>query len=161
VVRELLLPMLPMQLLWINLVATVALALPLAFEAKESNVMSRPPRPPSRPVLSGFVMIRTLVAATLMTVGAVGLFLWQYLSELPLVGTPGHETLTRAHLIAEAQTMAVTTIILFQIFYVLNCRSLRGTVWSIGFFSNPMIFVGIGALLVLQALFIYTPLGHR
>ncbi len=153
--RELLLPMLPTQLLWINLVATVALALPLAFETKERNVMLRRPRSPRRHVLSRFVIIRTFVAATLMCAGAVGLFLWQYQRELPLVGTPGHEGLTRALVTAEAQTMAVTTIIMFQIFYVLNCRSLRGTLRSIGVFSNPMIFVGIAALLGLQLLFIY------
>jgi Ca2+-transporting ATPase len=155
VVRELLLPMLPTQLLWINLVATVALALPLAFEAKEPNVMLRPPRRPERPVLSPFVIVRTFVAATLMSAGAVGLFLLEYQRELALIGTPGHEALTRAVVTAEAQTMAVTTIIFFQIFYVLNCRSLRGTMRSIGIFSNPMVFVGIAALLVLQALFIY------
>jgi Ca2+-transporting ATPase len=157
VVRELLLPMLPTQLLWINLVATVALALPLAFEAKEANVMSRPPRNPQRPVLSPFVVIRTFVAATLMTAGAVGLFFFEYWRELPLVGTPGHERLTEAVVIAEAQTMAVTTVIMFQIFYVLNCRSLRGTLRSIGVFSNPTIFAGIGVLLVLQAFFVYWP----
>jgi Ca2+-transporting ATPase len=155
--RELLLPMLPTQLLWINLVATVALALPLAFEAKERNVMQRPPRAPDRPVLSPFVIVRTFVAATLMCAGAVGLFLWEYWRELPLVGTPGNEGLTEAIVTAEAQTMAVTTIIMFQIFYVLNCRSLRGSMRSIGVLSNPMVFAGIGALLLLQALFVFAP----
>jgi Ca2+-transporting ATPase len=60
-------------------------------------------------------------------------------------------------MLAEAQTMAVTTMIMFQIFYVLNCRSLRGTMRSIGVLSNPMIFLGIGVLLVLQAAFVYAP----
>jgi Ca2+-transporting ATPase len=135
----------------------VALALPLAFEAREPNVMQRPPRSPQRPVLSRFVILRTFVAAILMTAGAVGLFLWEYWRELPLVGTPGNESLTSALVISEAQTMAVTTVIMFQIFYVLNCRSLRGTLRSIGVFSNPYVFAGIGALLVLHALFVYWP----
>jgi len=52
-VKDLLLPMLPTQLLWINLVAGVTLALPLAFEAKEPDVMNRPPRDPKEPVLKG------------------------------------------------------------------------------------------------------------
>jgi Ca2+-transporting ATPase len=135
----------------------VALALPLAFEAREPNVMQRPPRSPQRPVLSRFVMVRTFVAAVLMTAGAVGLFLFEYWRELPLAGTAGHEHLSEAIVIAEAQTMAVTTVIMFQIFYVLNCRSLRGTLREIGVFSNPLIFAGIGALLALQALFVYWP----
>jgi len=158
VMRELLLPMLPAQLLWINLVATVALALPLAFETRERNVMQRPPRSPKEPVLSGFVIVRTFVVATLMCVGATGLFYQEYFRELPLVGTPGHESLTEAIVLAEAQTMAVTTVILFQIFYLLNCRSLRHSLRSLGIFSNKTIFVGIGALLALQAAFIYAPL---
>jgi magnesium-transporting ATPase (P-type) len=61
--RLLLLPIEPTQILWINLVAAVALALPLAFEAKEADLMTRPPRDPGAPLLSPFVLWRTLVAA--------------------------------------------------------------------------------------------------
>jgi magnesium-transporting ATPase (P-type) len=151
---ELLLPLLPTQILWINLVGAVALALPLAFESKEPDVMSRKPRDPKEPVLNGFVVFRTFLAAILMTVGAVGMFLYEYYQELPKVAAGA---MTEAALIAEAQTMAVTTVIMFQIFYMLNCRSLRDTVFKIGLFSNKAVFYGIGALLVLQAAFIYAP----
>ena len=156
-VRELLLPMEPTQILWINLVATVALALPLAFETRERNVMQRPPRSPDEPVLSRFVIVRTFVAATLMCAGATGLFVWEYFRDLPLVGTPGNGHLTQASVLAEAQTMAVTTVIVFQIFYLLNCRSLRHSLRSLGVFSNKTIFVGIASLLVLQATYVYAP----
>lgn len=159
-VRELLLPMEPTQILWINLVATVALALPLAFETRERNVMQRPPRSPEEPVLSRFVIVRTFVAAVLMCGGATGLFYWEYVRELRLVGMPGHETLTQAIVLAEAQTLAVTTVIVFQIFYLLNCRSLRHSLRSLGIFSNRTIFVGIGSLLVLQAAYVYAPFMH-
>jgi Ca2+-transporting ATPase len=145
--KELLLPMAPTQLLWINLVATVALALPLAFEAKEPNVMRRPPRSPDAPVLSGFVIMRTFVAATLMTIGAVGLFLWEF--------NANGETLDA---MKKGQTMAVTTVIMFQVFYVLNCRSLSDSLLSIGLWSNMSVFIGIAALLLLQLGFIYLPL---
>jgi len=53
--------------------------------------------------------------------------------------------------------MAVTTVILFQIFYVLECRSLKGSFLRIGLFSNPWIYVGIGAILLLQLGFVYLP----
>jgi Ca2+-transporting ATPase len=148
-----LMPMLPTQLLWINLVATVALALPLAFEAKELNVMRRAPRSPAEPVLSRFVLARTLVTAVLMAAGAIGLFLWEFRLELPRVG---HEAALH-----EAQTMAVTTVILFQIFYMMMCRSLKGSVFKLGLFSNPTVFVGIGVLLLLQSGFIYLPFMQR
>ena len=144
--KELLLPMAPTQLLWINLVATVALALPLAFEAKEPNVMRRPPRSPDAPVLSGFVITRTFVAATLMTIGAVGLFLWEY--------NANGETVEAME---KGQTMAVTTVIMFQVFYVINCRSLKDSLLSIGLWSNLTVFIGIATLLLLQLGFIYLP----
>src|SRR5690606_25181143 len=105
-------PMLPVQILWINLVATVALALPLAFESKEPGVMRRAPRDPNIPILNGFVLGRTIIVALLMTAGSIGLFLSEYNLELAVGGAT-----ERA--LARAQTEAVTTVILFQIFYLL------------------------------------------
>jgi Ca2+-transporting ATPase len=154
VVKDLLLPMLPTQLLWINLVAAVTLALPLAFEAKEPDVMDRPPRDPKEPVLNKFVVFRTFLAATLMTAGSVSLFLWKYEQEMATRVSTG---LVEAQIVSEAQTMAVTTVIMFQVFYMLSCRSLNDSVFKIGFFSNKIVFIGIGAVLALQALFIYAP----
>ncbi len=156
---ELLLPMEPTQLLWINLVATVALALPLAFEAKEPDVMRRPPRRPGEPVLSRFVVHRTVLFAVLMCAGATGLFVFEYFAEAKRLGTLGGNlresvALTALH---EAQTMAVTAVIMFQIFYMLNCRSLRDSLLRIGLNSNPTVWIGIGVLLVLQLVFIYAP----
>jgi len=57
----------------------------------------------------------------------------------------------------ESQTLAVTTVVLTQIFYLLNCRSLSGSILRIGLFSNRLLYAGIVAVLVLQALFIYAP----
>ncbi|MGE5153892.1 MAG: cation-translocating P-type ATPase [Bdellovibrio bacteriovorus] len=148
--RLLLLPIEPTQILWINLVAAVALALPLAFEAKELNVMRRPPRDPKAPVLSRFVLWRTAIAALMMTAGAVGVFLWKY----------GHHLESdRAQplALAEAQTLAVTTVILFQVFYLQKSRSLRDPVWRIGLFSNPAVYIGVTTVLVVQTAFIYLP----
>jgi len=148
--RLLLLPIEPVQILWINLVAAVALALPLAFEAKEADVMRRPPRDPKAPVLSGFVIWRTVVAALLMTAGAIGVFLWE-LGQYVEAGTAHGVAL------AEAQTMAVTTVIAFQIFYLLNSRSLRDSVLRIGLGSNPAVYLGIATVLLAQGAFVYLP----
>ena len=145
-----LLPMLPTQILWINLVATVALALPLAFEAMEPDVMRRPPRDPEKPVLSRFVLIRTTVVALLMTAGAIGVFLVRYYGEAARDAPAGLA-------LGEAQTAAVTTVILFQILYLFYCRSLKSSVLGIGLWTNPWIYAGIGALLLLQLGFVYLP----
>ena len=146
------LPMQPVQILWINLVAAVALALPLSFEAMEANVMRRPPRPPDAPVMSPFVIRRTILVALLMTAGALTVFLL----EQPAADRAGGAG--RGY--ALAQTQAVTTVIFFQIFYLLNCRSFTEPFFRMGLTSNPWIFVGIGVILVLQAGFVHLPFMH-
>ncbi len=143
-------PILPVQILWVNLVATVALALPLAFEAMEPNVMRRPPRAPGAPILDSFVLGRTAYVAGLMAAGAIGLFL----VELDLGLDSG---LSLAAATREAQTAAVTSIVAFQVFYLLSCRSLKRSILSIGLFSNPLVFVGVGTILLLQLGFVYLP----
>lgn len=148
--NELLLPMLPTQLLWINLVAAVALALPLAFEVKEPDVMKRPPRNPNEPLFNKFVTFRVVFVSLLMTAGTIVLFNLKYNSGL----SDGLDALDAQ---AKAQTIAVTFVIMFQIFYMLNCRSLKDSLRKIGWFSNPVVFLGIGAVLLLQAVFIYAP----
>ncbi|WP_035216358.1 cation-translocating P-type ATPase [Desulfobulbus elongatus] len=148
--KVLLLPMLPTQLLWINLVAAVALALPLAFEVQEPDVMRRPPRDPDAPLFNGFVVFRVVAVSVLMTGGTIALFVMEHGQALAAGVSP-----ERA--LARAQTIAVTFVIFFQIFYMIHCRSLRDNILAIGLFSNPTIFWGIGVILALQALFVYLP----
>ena len=100
------------------------------------------------------MLARTALVAVLMTTGALGLFLWEYYSRTD-VGKP------QAVALAEAQTMAVTTMILFQIFYLLNCRSLRDSVRTLGLWTNPAIYIGIAGLLILQLGFVYLPFMHE
>lgn len=150
ITNVLLLPMLPTQLLWINLVGAIALALPLAFEVLEPNVMKRPPRNPDEPLFNRFVTFRVVLVSILMTTGAILLFNREYSNAL-LNNVSATEALRKS------QTIVVTFVIMFQIFYMLNCRSLKDTLLKIGIFSNYYIFIGIGTILALQALFIYNP----
>jgi potassium/sodium efflux P-type ATPase len=148
---HLLMPIEPVQILWVNLVVAIALALPLAFEAREPGLMERPPRPPNEPLLGPFLIFRTFLVGALMTAGAVGLFFYEYNADLQAGVVPA---LARA----ESQTVAVTTIILFQCVYLLNCRSLTESVFRIGLFSNRYVYFGIAATLALQLCFVYVPL---
>ena len=152
--KVLLLPMLPTQLLWINLVAAVALALPLAFEVKEPNIMRRPPRDPASPLFNTFVIFRVILVSVLMTAGTLLLFNLTYDQGL------GQDSASGGSL-ARAQTMAVTYVIFFQIFYMVQCRSLTDSLRKIGLFSNKTVFLGIGVVLALQSLFIYLPLLQK
>ena len=154
ITKELLLPMLPVQLLWINLVAAIALALPLAFEVKEPNVMNRPPRKPDEALFNGFVTFRVFFVSILMTVGTIVLFSWEYSYSLST-------GMAQTDALARSQSIAVTFIIFFQIFYLINCRSLKESVFKIGLFSNGFIFLGIGSIMLLQAMFLYIPFMQK
>jgi calcium-translocating P-type ATPase len=128
------LPVEPTQILWVNLIATVTLALPLAVEALEPGVMARVPRAPGTPIIGRFLLVRTLVVTLLMTASALALFA-----------------------LRDDQTLVVTTIVLFQVFYLLECRSLRHSVLAVGLWSNRSALAGIAGVLVLQAAFVYAP----
>ncbi len=154
ITKELLLPMLPVQLLWINLVAAIVLALPLAFEVKEPNIMNRPPRKPDEALFNGFVIFRVFFVSILMTVGTIVLFKWEYAYSLA-TGMAQEDALARS------QSIAVTFIVFFQMFYLINCRSLKDSVLKIGFFSNGFVFLGIGSIMLLQAMFLYMPFMQK
>jgi calcium-translocating P-type ATPase len=147
---EPLLPITPTQVLWVNLIATVTLALPLALEPAEPDLMRRPPRPPGTPVVTRFLIARTVLVATLMTAASVALFLLHH-------DALRDDGVSAARAAAEGQTLVVTTIVIFQVVYLLQCRSLRRTIFHVGVMSNPWVWAGIGAILALQAGFIYLP----
>ncbi len=140
------LPLLPLQLLWINLTDTL-LGLSLAFEPKEHDVMSRPPRAPKEPLLTFPLIMRTGLVSLLMLGGGLGLFLWELRVE-------------QAGL-APARTVAVNTIVLVQLIYLFNCRSLNHSLFAIGLFTNRWTIIGSLAMLGGQLLFTYLPLMNK
>ena len=140
------LPLLPLQLLWINLTDTL-LGLSLAFEPKDGDVMSRPPRPPKQPLLPWALVGRAGLVSVVIVGGGLSLFLW----ELRVVQS-GEEV---------ARTVAVNVIVLIQIFYLFNCRSLKRTAFAIGFFTNRWVIIGALVMVGGQLLFTYLPLMNR
>ncbi|QIH40223.1 HAD-IC family P-type ATPase [Flavobacterium sp. Sr18] len=150
----LLIPMQPVQVLWINLITAVALSLPLALEAMEPNVMNRLPRKPNIPLLSSLIIFRMVLVSLVMAGGTIGLFLWEY--NIEMTRGIGH-----SQAISEAQTMAVTAMVLFQVFYLIDCRSLHFSANKIGLFSNPSIYIGIAAVLFVHTAFVYFPFMNR
>jgi magnesium-transporting ATPase (P-type) len=137
---EPLLPVEPTQILWVNLIATVTLALPLAVEAHEPGLMRRRPRPPAAALLTRALLWRTIVAAALMTVAALVVY--------AIVRPDGESA---------GQTAAVTTIVLFQALYLLECRSLSVSMFGMSLRGNPWVWAGIAGVLLLQAAFVYAP----
>ena len=136
------LPILPVQILWINMTTAVALGLMLAFEPKEAGIMQRPPRDPSRPLLTGELVWRILLVGALLLAGAFGLFLWVQ---------------AKGGTLEEARTVAVNVFVIVELFYLFNCRSLDRSMFQLGLFSNPWVTGGVLTTIGLQLLFTYAP----
>jgi calcium-translocating P-type ATPase len=148
-----LLPVEPIQILWINLIVAVALALPLALEVAEPDLMRRPPRDPAVPLLDRPLLVRTVAVSLTLTAVALGLFGIEHPRQLD-AGAPDHVALARA------QTTAVTGAVLLQALYLLTCRSLLRSNRELGRWSNPAVYVGIAVVLALQALYVLAPFMH-
>ncbi|HEY7130594.1 MAG TPA: HAD-IC family P-type ATPase [Nitrospira sp.] len=140
------LPITPAQLLWVNLTTAILLGLMLVFEPKESGLMNRPPRPLNEPLLSGSLVFRTALVSVIMMVGSLLLF--------------NYELRYQGASLSEAQTVVVNVAIFVQAAYLLNCRSLTRSFFRVPLFSNPMIWLGIGATVVAQLIFVYVPIFH-
>jgi magnesium-transporting ATPase (P-type) len=140
------LPLSPLQVLWVNMVTAVTLSLALAFEPTEPGVMTRRPRDPSSPILSGFLAWRVLYVAIVLVAGTFGHFLWL---EQRGVATD------------MARTMAINTLVAGQLFYLFNSRYVVASSFTTKvLFGNRILWITIAALAVLQLLFTYTSPFH-
>jgi magnesium-transporting ATPase (P-type) len=134
------LPVLPVQVLWINMTTAVLLGLTLAFERLEPGIMTRPPRRPSAPLLTPDVLVRMLLVSVLLLTASF----WLFEHELGQ-GTP----------VAEARTVAVNVFVAVQIFYLFSCRSLTGRAAELGVLSNRWLIAGVAVMVTLQLAFTY------
>jgi len=136
-----LLPITAAQILWINMITAVTLALTLAFEPPEDKVMQRPPRNPGEPLLSGFLVWRVIFVSLILVAGTFGLFLWEREHGAP---------------IELARTVAVNTLVMFEIFYLLSARYLLAPALTFeGLSGNKYVLYAIGLLIVIQLAFTY------
>jgi cation-transporting P-type ATPase F len=136
------LPILPVQILWINMTTAVALGLMLAFEPKERGLMQRPPRDPERPLLSGSLLFRILLVSAMLVGGAWWLFEWER---------------SMGATLDEARTAALNLFVAVEAFYLFNCRSLTHSAWRVGLLSNRWIIGGVVLQFAGQLTITYLP----
>jgi magnesium-transporting ATPase (P-type) len=135
------------QILWVNMVTSVALGLVISFEPHELDVMRRPPRAVDRPILTGFGIWRIVFVGVALLAYTLWAFFW-------MKGQGVSDALAR--------TVAVNAITMGQVFYLLNSRYLIDSSLSLkAHLGNRYLPLGIGAVVVLQLLFTYTPLLQR
>jgi magnesium-transporting ATPase (P-type) len=147
VVFGLVLPLMPVQILWVNMVTAVTLAIVLAFEPAEPGVMRRAPRDPKAPILGGVFLWRIGFVSALIGGATIAVFLIEMRLGMP---------------VELARTMAVNTLVCAQAFYLFNSRFLRES--SLSFtrlFTNRAVWLAVGVLAVLQLVFVYAPFMQR
>jgi Ca2+-transporting ATPase len=135
------LPVVAVQILWINLVTDGVCTIPLGLEPKHSNVLEEPPRRQKAGIVYSGMLWRIAFIASFMSMGTLFIFRW----ELPRVG------------LDEARTIAFSMLVALNWFNALNARSDQQSIFKLGLRSNRLLLGGIGLAILLQAMVIYAP----
>jgi calcium-translocating P-type ATPase len=136
------LPLTPVQILWVNMVTSVTVSLALAFERLEPGAMKRPPRSSRTPLLSGYFIWRILFVSVLIGGWTLGLNVY-------LLNNGFSEQFVH--------TITLQTIVITQMFHLFNSRSIRGSAFRENFFDNKAVWIVCALLIVLQGSITYLP----
>ncbi len=135
------LPVVAIQLLWINLTTDGFPALALAIDPPDPDIMERPPRDPKEGVFTPGVLVGIAVVAVMMPATILPVFLWR----------------ARTVELIEAQTVAFTMITLFEICRVFSCRSERHSIFKLGLFTNRWLVYAAITSILMQMAVVYLP----
>ncbi|HEY8346928.1 MAG TPA: cation-translocating P-type ATPase [Symbiobacteriaceae bacterium] len=153
-VMRLPLPLLPIQILFVNLVTDGLPAMALGVEPPEPDVMHRPPRRPDEGVFARRLGQKILSRGILIGLGTLGAFLVGAFMNAP---SPGLAPFADPDVLALARTMALATLVTAQLLHVFDCRSEQRTIWEMGFFGNPWLVAAVASSLAALLLAIYWP----
>lgn len=141
------LPITAIQILWVNMVSSVALAMALAFEPAEENAMQRPPRNRDEKMLSGLLVWRISLVSMLFLAGIFGIFAWSQAQGASL---------------DQSRTYAVNTLVVMEVFYLFNVRCLNVASWSVRqWFTSKIAWLSLSLVMLLQLAFTYLPVMQK
>ncbi|KMQ52787.1 ion transporting P-type ATPase [Chitinispirillum alkaliphilum] len=137
------LPVTPVQALWVNMIVAITLGLALGFEKGETDLMQRKPRDPNAPLLDTFLLWRVVFVSILLLAGVYGMFMWQ----LNIEGVPEEV----------ARSAAVNLLVMATAAYLINSRFLINSSLSLkGIFGSRPVLIAIGLVIILQLIWTYT-----
>ena len=137
------LPVTAAQILWVNMVTTVTLAIALGFEPAESGVMDRPPRPPGEPLITRLLLGRILYVTLLMIAVTFGVYEWE---------------IARGGSLETARTAAVNMLVAGELVYLFNVRHFTDHAFARDtLYGNPVAFWACVSLVGMQLAFTYAP----
>lgn len=140
------LPVEPIQILWVNLIISIACAIPLTREPKEDGILNKPPRDPEIKLVNKTFVVKVVLVSITSALAAFTMFLLYYSQ---MGGKAPGDVLT------QAQTVAFTTIIMVQLAYLAAARSLDSSAFRISLLSNSWLVAGVLITLGLQVLIVY------
>ena len=138
-------PLLPIHILWINLVTDGLPGIELVAEPAEKGIMKYPPRPPKENLFAGGFAMKIILSGIVLTLAALFIQWWA-------VGK-GYDVITQ-------QTMVFTTLCFVQLANALSCRSFHHSLFAKGIFSNKAMWITIVITIILQLLLIFVPFLH-
>lgn len=139
----LLLPITPIQILWINLITTVTLGFALAFDPSESGVMQRKPRSPGAPLINKHLLWHIVLVSFLFVVAVFGV---------------SNYSINQSHTASHAQTLALHTLVVLEIFHLLFIRNIFNDKFTFNFLKgSSILWLTICLVLVAQITVIYLP----
>ena len=144
------LPLIALQILWVNLITDGLPALALGVDPKAPDIMRRPPRPPREGVFTGSVNVLLVVISLYLTLVLLPLFAYYVLWNPRQLSEPGQ-------VLIQAQTMVFVTLILAELVNAFNCRSDLLSLFTVGFFTNRFLLVSVGLSLAIMAAVINWP----
>jgi Ca2+-transporting ATPase len=148
------LPLLALQILWVNLVTDGLPALALGVDPKAPDIMHRPPRPPQEGVFSRPVTVLLVVISLYLTVILLPLFVYYVLFNPRQLSDPGQ-------ILTQAQTMVFVTLILAELVNAFNCRSDIHSLFTVGLFTNRFLLIGVLlSLVIMVAVITWDPLAE-
>jgi Ca2+-transporting ATPase len=139
------LPLVAVQLLWVNLTTDGLPALALGVDPADPDIMNRPPRTPGESIFTRPVKLMIFGIAIILAAILLPVFNWG-------IQTKG---------LVYGQTMVFTTMVLFELFNSFNCRSHRYSILKIGPFSNKWLVVSVSISVLMQAAVLYIPMFFR
>ncbi|MEO7736340.1 MAG: HAD-IC family P-type ATPase, partial [Kofleriaceae bacterium] len=135
------LPLLPLQLLWINLVTDGPPALALVMDPPDADVMQRAPRHPTEPILGRPEWMSIVLTGALQTAVTMGTFVWAL----------------HARDVAEARSLAFTVLVFGELFRAFAARSTTRLFWQVGAFSNLVLLAVVSGSVALQLIIHHLP----
>lgn len=136
------LPLMPIQLLWLNLVTNGLQDVALAFEPEEGNELKQAPRKPNEPVFDRYMIERVMVNALVM--GCLAFVVFKIQIEAGMS-------------VEAARNMTLMQMVLFENIHVFNCRSETRSIFKQAFFGNPFLLIGMLSAQALHIIAMYTP----